>query len=495
MFKRSLICAPEEEKLEDFYEALGAQRLASLIRETLRTGNPTRNQEAAKVLEERVLERTKLFLHEHNRDAIHHDSRWLSKNLSVVVVDSINLRRSLVGHNLQNTEKRQAACQHEGHKGWTLFVTPGTLNSYQISQSLCKILLHRPSQSSYLTFESFLSLSLLELRARGYNVDRILRAQAAQARIAEEERKKQLATEQQQIREREQQWQQQSQVVPVAARQEHDRTSEDRHMPGGFESDSPESSPEVKSKHKPTSLFSGGFSNLKTRLGLNNNGNNEVQGQLQKFLGGESSHSEQHGQQDGPPSYDESNQSVTKQPGKDIGKVSSPAAVQQNLLNAIQSSRAHDSSTLFSPPTTETIKEQSTYCDPTPSTNITFLATASNSMRIFVSKTLSSPTTAFLSENAKPLNTFANLLHELSDVYSLSRNALHIFYDESGGTIAFNSNGSLFCNFRFFKQLHEGKIGDGEGRVEAAAYWWIVMAHELAHNLVKAHNSDHSFYT
>ena len=97
----------------------------------------------------------------------------------------------------------------------------------------------------------------------------------------------------------------------------------------------------------------------------------------------------------------------------------------------------------------------------------------------------------------KSLNAFANLLQEIGEVYTLDRKAVHIFYDEHGGTIAFNSNGSLFCNFRFWGQLHEGKVmrGSGEGKVEAAAYWWIVVAHELAHNLVKAHNSDHSFYT
>lgn len=75
-------------------------------------------------------------------------------------------------------------------------------------------------------------------------------------------------------------------------------------------------------------------------------------------------------------------------------------------------------------------------------------------------------------------------------MYSLPRKAMHIFYDEAGGTIAFNSNGSVFCNFRFWMQLHENS-----DRVAGAAYWWIVVAHELAHNLVKEHSAEHSFYT
>jgi hypothetical protein len=236
------------------------------------------------------------------------------------------------------------------------------------------------------------------------------------------------------------------------------------------------------------------FSGLTKRLGINSSSSDEVQEQLQNFLGGSSpSH---HQEPDNPPTYDEASKGMVLKPGGGTEQVSSPHAVQQNLLNAIQSSRAHDSSKLFSPPTTQTIKEQATYCDATPSQNITFLADASNGTRIFVSKTLASPTT-FLAQNVTALNSFAVLLDDVSDVYCLPRKAMHIFYDESGGTIAFNSNGSIFCNFRFFAQLHQKKMESGEleGRTEAAAYWWIVVAHELAHNLVKEHNAEHSFYT
>ena len=83
-------------------------------------------------------------------------------------------------------------------------------------------------------------------------------------------------------------------------------------------------------------------------------------------------------------------------------------------------------------------------------------------------------------------------------IIALNYHYLHIFYDEAGGSIAFNTNGSLFCNFRFFLQLHaQGLQGQntGQGRAEAATWWWVVLAHELAHNLVQIHNSDHSYYT
>jgi hypothetical protein len=497
LFKKSLMCAPEEEKLEDFYLALGASTLASLVEEQLRLGNPDEKQATAVKIRSHILERSKLFLHQTERSTIKHDSRWLEKNLSVQIVSSISLRRSLRGQNLSHTEKRAAACTHERHKGWTLFVVPGSIDAFQVSQAICKMLLERPTQQSYMSFETFLQLSLRDLQSRGYNVDRILRVKAAEARIAEEERRKQLEAEQQQLKEQQEQWRQENEATPPS--KESRRKSKQAAMPGAFGSDSPENSPEPQNQLAPPKPKSRGlFSGLSRRLGLDNSG--EAQEQLQNFLGGGSSshndHDHDHDRDvDKPPTYDEASKQLGTKTSSGTEKVSSPHAVQQNLLNAIQSSRAHDSSTLFSPPTTQTIKEQASYCDSTPSQNITFLADASNGTRIFVSKTLSIPTTAFLASNSSSLNAFAVLLHEIADVYNLPRKAVHVYFDESGGTIAFNSAGSIFCNFRFWQQLHERKVESEEGRVEAGSYWWIVVAHELAHNLVKEHSAEHSFYT
>lgn len=476
-----MICAPEEEKLEDFYIALGAPTMSSIVQEDLRVSRPSEKQESAVKLRLHILERAKLFLHESSRDNVKHDAPWLDKNLSIQSVASISLRRSLRGHTLSHTEKRSAALSNERGKGWTLYVTEGTYDTFQISLALSKLLLARPSQQAAITLETFLTLNLVQLQKRGYNVSRILRAKAAEQRIAEEERKKQLVSEQALLREQEEQWRQENTAISTLSREKMPQ------VPGAFGSDSPDSSPEPGLKSKTRGLFSG----LKSRFGLDSRG--EAQEQLQNFLGGERSRPSSHGQDtDGPPAYDE----ITKPKGAE--PVSSPQAVQKNLFNAIQSSRAHDSSTLFSRPSTTHVKEQSTYCDSTPAQNITFLADASNGMRIFVAKNLPSATD-FLSNNSSALNNFASTLFDVAAVYNLPRKALHIFYDEQGSTIAFNSNGSVFCNFRFFAQLHQNKMEHSlditSAKTEATAYWWIVIAHELAHNLVKEHNAEHSFYT
>ncbi|TAQ89274.1 hypothetical protein B7494_g2422 [Chlorociboria aeruginascens] len=487
LFKKSLLCAPQEDKLEDFYIALGSSELSSLVQEDLQVGKLAEKQGATVTLRTHLLERSKLFLHEFPREIIKHDNRWLDKNLTVQIVAAISLRRTLrTQRNMSHVEKKTAACRHERHNGWTLYVT-AEYDTYQISSAICKLLLERPTQQAYITFETLLTLNLLQLKNRGYNVERILRAKAAEQRIAEEERKKQLQIEQQQLREQEEQWEQENQVVLTTTREEN-RISPKAAMPGAFASDSSGSSPEPVQKERPR----GFMSSIRNRLGIHGGG--EAQRQLQNFLSSDSGPSEP--AQDNPPTYDESQGGVSKPKNKDTERVSSPHAVQQNLLNAIKSSRAHDSSTLFSPPSTHIIKEQASYCDTNSAHDITFLADSSNGTRIFVDQSLASPSD-FLVDNVYALNTFAILLHDVADVYSLPRKALHIFFNEKGGTIAFNSKGSIFCNFRFYAQLHQNNMdkGNAEGKIDAVAYWWIVVAHELAHNLVKDHSSDHSFYT
>ncbi|KAK8065679.1 hatpase c domain-containing protein [Apiospora hydei] len=484
LFKDRLICAPEEDSLEAFYTALGSQPLGSLVSEDLKVGATNEKQEGAVWLRKHVLERSKIFIHEYSkytRDPIKHDAKWLEKNLNVEVVRSVALRRTLRGTGQTHTEDRSAASARTAN-GWVLYVASKSSrpDMYQVGQAICQLILNRPSQQAYTFFEPFLKLDLLDLRSRGYNVDRILRAKAAEARIAEEERRKALEAEEAAIREREQQFQQQTQAATAtAAARERNRTPPPR-MPGSFES--PDSPPEaaVTQNRKSRGLFS----NLSKRFGFDDSGDKDEH--LQSFLD--------------PPQAPESSKTPVQgpKPNKshgDNGKVTNPAVIQQNLLNAVKATRGHNSSSLFAPPSTTEVKEQATYCDSTPLQNLDFAAEASNSMRVFVSKGLSVDLGQFLSANHSHINAFAYLLREVGGVYSIPATALHIFYDESGGTIAFNSSGSIFCNLRFFVQLHAADYGNPQQKAEAGVWWWVVIAHELAHNIIQLHNADHSYYT
>lgn len=495
LFKEALLCAPTEETLENFYLALGSSLIGDLVQYEPRLGSLIEKPEVTVKMRKRILERSKLFLHDFSKDNIKRDTRWLEKNLSVEMVSHITLRRTLRGYNLSHSAKQTATLKHDQRKGWILYIT-ANYDMYHISQALVSLLLTRPNNQATTMLEFLLTSELQALKRRGYNVDRILRAQAVEACIAEDERRKQLEAEQQQIREAEEQWRQ-AEMMAVSAREER-RKSSQAAMPGAFGSDSPENSPVAPPQKKPRGLFSG----LTRRLGIDGG---DAQQQLQNFLTGNHNsngipeHDERHDPIPPPPYHEEPPHGPRSggRPAGETEKVTSPHALHQNLVNAIQSSRPHDSSTLFSPPQTNLVKEQASYCDARPSHNITHIGDARNGMRIFVSKDLSIPATDFLSKNVVAINTFATLLYEIGDVYALPRKALHIFYDETGSTIAFNAQGSIFCNFRFYQQLHSRKIESvtTDGRVEAASWWWIVIAHELAHNIVADHSAEHSYYT
>ncbi|KAK3902827.1 hypothetical protein C8A05DRAFT_15158 [Staphylotrichum tortipilum] len=488
LFKEALLCAPEDDTLEIFYMALGSNRLGDIVKEDLFVGQRTRDQKGAEWLRKHVLERAKLFLHEFSKDkadGVKHGASWLEHNLQVVSVASLGLRRSLRGHSKTNQEKRSAASSKTA-LGWTLYVAAEDKkpDMYQVGQAICQLLLYRPNQQAYTYFEPFLKLGLLDLRARGYNVDRILRAKAAEARLAEEERRKALEEEQKKIQEREKEWAAQTtsgQEVAMTPERSRDR------MPGSFDDSPPLATPALP----PPPRWGGGgnslFSNLTRRLGFDTPSDDSSsiaspptpsQAEINKFLP--------------PPAA--AGGKPTPPPG-DEGRVTSPAAVQQNLLNAIRSTRPHDTGSIFSPPQQTIVKEQGTYCDSTPAQNIVFAAEAPRGMRVFMAREVADHG-AVVASRVEGIARFEGLLRDVGAVYGLSERVLHIFYDERGGTIAFNQGGSVFCNLRFWEQLH-GREGSksGQGRVEAAVWWWVVVAHELAHNLVGPHGSEHSYYT
>lgn len=494
LFKDQLLCAPEDDILEAFYMHLGASPLSSIVQEDIRIGSRSQKPKQADIIRKHVVERSKIFLFEYanyRRDAIKHDSKWLEKNLNVEVVSSVALRRTLRGNNRPHTEKRSAAGEHAGGR-WTLYIAEeGRPDMYQVGQAICQMILNRPNQQAYLFFEPFLTLDLYGLRARGYNVDRILRAKAAEARIAEENRRKALEEEQQRIQEQEKTWASQNAVdqgrspKAIEAGRDAPATPQSANpvMPGSW--DSPDSNQsELSRLSKSGRSF---FSDLGKRFGMDTSGQsqNESQKQLQQFVDQPT--------EAGPSGTRGGTNHGTKHQNND-GKVTSPAVVQQNLLNAVKATRAHGSDSVFTEPQVNEVKEQATYCDSKPAHNITFVAEASNGMKVYVATGLAANFAGFLNTHIEAINGFASVLQDIGSVYALSAKVLHIFYDETGGTIAFNTGGSIFCNLRFFLQLHAARM-TGEGKVEAATWWWVVMAHELAHNLVSPHNSDHSYYT
>jgi len=490
LFKAHFLAAPMEESLEDFYLALGSTSLGNLVEQKLQLGSPLPDQRDATKLEKLIRERIRLFLHEVPRDQIDHDAAWIEKNLSIVVVQTLAIRKVLKGRNVSHTETKTAfqardlQLAHKFFKGYTLFIVPGIRDLYDVSQALSGLLLYRPKPQHAITLTVLLETDLHKLRARGYNVERILQRKAAEARVADEQRKKQLAEEQQQRIEDQDAARISGQVQSQIQRP--DGAQQDHVMPGLFP-DSPD--------HKGKRPQSQGNQAESGSLW----GRGSFFDAISRTVRGGDNHSRPTTQVgDGaalpPPPYapaDPEHQSLTTtnppQPS------STPRELQQNLLSAIKASQPHNYNEIVTQPKYNNVQETQTFCDAKPAQNISYIAQLDLNIKLYLSHKTTNKQ-GFIDQNLTAMNAFAAVLCDCADSMGLNRGSVHVFEDEGSSTIAFNKSKALFFNYRYFENLHwEGVI---QGRREKAiVYWFVVMCHELAHNLVSDHSSAHSFYT
>lgn len=475
-FREHLLVAPMEETLEEFYISLGSSELSDLLEQQHTVGNRLSDQSKAPLLQRLIVERTRLYLYDQARETVSHDAKWIEKSLSVVFVQSISLRKSLKGTSIRRSYAKTAMTSYERQEGFCLNVT-AEFDYFQVAQALSGLLLKRPRTQQIMMLEMLLETGLHKLKAKGYNVERILRQKAYEARMAEEQRKKQLEQEQLDLESQEAAWKE-SEVQKARDRQRN-------LLPGDFP-ESPESkhalqinspTPQAdQSNQRPR----GFFAKIGKSLGIEDRTKTPFQNSL---VGGSINGTSG----DAPPPYTQHDMAKRpKTPTPQPETVTKPHKMQQNLLNAIQASRSHHSSTVGSNPIVTDVKETHSYCDSKPAQDMVYISETSTSppVRIFLAKeVLSAPynmtSAKFLAANASAINAFAGILHDCADIFRLSRNAVHIVYDVQGGTIAFNLNKALFFNYRYFENLHLEKVQQ-KNKSDALVYWSITMAHELA---------------
>ncbi|KAF7194364.1 hypothetical protein HII31_04397 [Pseudocercospora fuligena] len=484
LFQAHLLAAPEEESLETFYQSLETPRVSQLVDNDQRMGSVLRDQSSAGTLKKLLVERCRLFLDDHRADDIRHDATWLEKNVSIQVVEFLQITRRLKGYRLHYTEKKTALLHRESKRDAILYVT-ARYDLYEVSRAIMGLLLRRSKQQDFLALEMILESDLRRLKTKGYNVDRILRQKAAESRIAESERQKRVE-EQRRLAEAEAaSMPQQAPAAraitappsdPIPASPERALS-----MPGAF--DSPEQRPSSSGRGKKST---GLFDSIRNQLGLNTG--SQASNQMQNLLtGGRPSI-------DAPPPYQASDpvgdRSIT--PGTE--RVTSSRDTQANLDSAIKACREYNSSSVFSQPETKEIKEGPSYCDSKPGQDLKYIAELSNGIKLYLSRNNPDPN-AFLQNYREALAMFVFTLSEVANIFDLPPQTVNVFHDEAGASIAFNSSGSIFCNLRYFMQLHMGGMITAEGKIDALAYWWITLCHELAHNLAKTHDQQHSYYT
>ena len=476
LFKSNVLAAPQEEELESFYLALGAIPLSSIVVEQEKIGPPNRDQTSADRLKRLVNERIKLFYHDIAKDQVKRDAAWVEKNLQFVAVSSLQLHKSLKTQAARHTLETSAIVGTHPQFGLTIFFKPGIPDLFNVSQSLLSVALHRPKPQQAIVLTTLLETDLSKLRTRGYDVSRILRRRQAEARIEQEESRKRLEEERSRIQEAEAARQKQSQSL----------VEDPKHaaMPGVFP-DSPEPDNRVgRLPSEPEKLQRqprGFFENFIDRM--------------QQPRGRPLEAPENPPQ----PVASASQTSLAKRPTTSAPTVPTPSSVgspdnlQKNLLNAIKASRPHNSSTVVSAPVINSVLETQTFCDAKPGQNISAIGEAAMGTKLFLSNTLPNKQ-KFMAANTGGFNSFETVVLAVAQTMNVPRGSMHIFYDEASATIAFNSNGALFMNYRYFEGLHLPDVQQGK-LADAVVYWFVVACHELAHNIVADHSAAHSYYT
>jgi hypothetical protein len=467
MFRHHIVAAPQEEQLEEFYAKLGTKKISELIKEDRRIGPVTRDQSAAQRLRKDILQRARLFLHEHERDAsrksIRHDAKWLSNNLAVRCVSDISIRRTLTYRdtNASLTMTKSASIVKSPSAGYILNVTP-TFDHYDVARELVPILIRRAKQNDVIALERILTESLRRLQAKGINVERILRQREYEARIAKQQEYEQ--------REQEAQAEKAQAEKTVAPPTAEPGTPEKAHnMPGAF--GTPEKNTERNIELAEDNRDHGVLGNWAKKFFKNNNAGNNP------FGGGNTANiPPARGSTDGP------------QINRDI------QVTKSNIANAIKQCGPTNRNEINTPHHQDpTELDKGGYCSGEQWENLHKAFTVDHRGRkvdIYYGK----HQTETVTEVMPGLSSFMPLIFALTAIFGVNPAAVSIFLDDRSNTVAFNLDGSLFFNLAWFNAVDSKSFNTVEGKVRACDSWFLTYCHELAHNLVKDHNARHNWY-
>ncbi|UJR18092.1 hypothetical protein I4U23_004992 [Adineta vaga] len=164
----------------------------------------------------------------------------------------------------------------------------------------------------------------------------------------------------------------------------------------------------------------------------------------------------------------------------------------QNYMKKIRKSQAYNHSKLIRLPYTKT--EINTICEQIPSENMTRFDMVFHSIPLYVEENVII-TNAMIDQGYQ----LAYLLKGLATrVFNMAYETIHLFRDINGTKIAFNYGGSLFFNLRYFEQVYADELKPYL-RISSPStpiihtivnFYFMVTCHELAHNIVHAHDED-----
>ncbi|KAK4046064.1 hypothetical protein OIV83_006387 [Microbotryomycetes sp. JL201] len=531
VFQTEVLICPQEDALEIFAEQLGSPRLSKLVTEHFRTvGEADMGSKRARDMHKVVAERTALFLTErkqqYGKGELKHDADWIQTHLQVYEIRSIELVRALsFGKLFTKHASAVSACAKTATRGSDVclyIASDMETDFFEVALGLCRLLLTKQRVNDALLFMTVLSTSLRNLSRRGYNVERIIASrkqerEAADRRMQEERARTQKEQQARSMNMSKADAKKQLQALYPDADPDFLAQLVEKvepplidnavtallnapnypRRPPAYTDAVGDNKALTKSgsnrEAASTSLTSsssgtGFFSSFKRQLGRSESRNS---------VSSAGSSSPRPGSTFGnaplPPTLAKPSTSGAYRSGTPSATPTSTDAIQSNVRKAVQASRPEMGTSISNAVDKTAVKEsQSTYCDATAGANLDYAGDVAG-LRFYLDRSVLDPDT-FMRLHADAISRFvARVVTPVSTVFELDPRALHVFYDQQGPLVAFNRNGGLYLNLRFYEAWHDADVQAGH-RHDAIISVYHTLAHEIAHNLVKPHDAEHSWW-
>ncbi|KAI8099843.1 uncharacterized protein BX664DRAFT_273355 [Halteromyces radiatus] len=524
----SPLSAPMEPILEEFYANLGSDRLSNQIKETFTFREAVGTSARSKAIMDVIFERTGIIIYQMKQDypqrqkELYRDENYIKRNLKVIQAKELRINR-VFKHTGAKDIQPTTACVDRS-KFIIYISSTGEIDYYDVANALCYLIFTRVRFNDAIIAERYLTTSLKNLRRKGVPVDRILSIKKTvendhhQTNGIESSRQSSSSPPQTSIQPslsasqldeytkqvlqvfsdcqvgyirqllNQEQDNRVERVIEKLLHQDYPRSQQHE---SNIQEEKPTSTgtdtlPSITETQKPQRLFdrilSWGRPTVPPTTPPRDKESSITTGNTEQQIPKE----------------------VETKPGKSKLPTSTQtitpnytSSIQQNLRRAIHSCKPYSGQDMFSPPTINKVVESTQYCDETPGQNLTHVGRIKG-IEFYVHRDVEAE--QVLTQYAQPIQRFVHVVTGLANhVFELKLNTLHLYYDTEGPTIAFNKSGSLFLNLRYYLALHEPTSTTDPAimlakRKEALIYWYMTLAHELAHSFVHEHSAEHEFY-
>lgn len=376
----------------------------------------------------------------------------------------------------QSVKDQISAClgRNISQEAHTLYVVPGSLEWFDVSQALIGLLVKKPNPDSVIVLETMLASNLKGLQRKGFNVNRILRKKQKEQEeadaLAEAEREKLKTETQERIR-------QQKETLPNPEEKSKELVSSNTNK---TPNETPRMAPPAR-PHNPNATRG-----IPPPLPVANQ-----RGFFSRMF-------------KTPTAPQPQNPAITSGPSSGLGKAPGRPGQEGDgsklLEQGIKGSRAFTSDSLGAPPSAPTPAPDAINtekeCNSGEATNIKLATRLQGGPPIYLSQGMPALTNEWMIEAVR----FKSILFIISqNIFQIPWDAIHMHVNTNSAVIAFNYGGSLFFNLAYFVAnalTPARRPGEGNWRpIVQLDYWFTVFAHELAHNLCQPHGATHSYYT